>query len=267
MVAAFEVVERLAGAGLHPARAVQYMRHLMDAGVIRRGPRGRPSSSRAEYTFEERADIILGLAAQLPINAPKKVSRLAGYISEPGPVVDELFALPEQGSTQRSWLIAVLQRLAALPLERRKGLYRAKVVPTLTFRDELTSPYPHADIAKFAWGNQYIHFRPPDVSLRDVLEERLPKLRPYYSIEIEIGLLLDLTPPVATPESEDAAALPRAAASPIPADAEQLATARRQPGLSNPTVSVGVSESNRSAEPAGQVLMKESPHATRHRRR
>jgi hypothetical protein len=263
MVAAFEVVERLAGAGLHPARAVQHMRHLMDAGVVRRGPRGRPSSSRVDYTVAELADIVLGLAAQLPINAPKKARRLAGYISEPGPVVDELFALPEQGSTLRAWLIAVLQRLAELPRDQRKALYLAKIVPTLTFRDELTSPYPYADDARFAWGNQYIDFRPVDAPLRDVLEERLPKLQPYYSVVIEIRLLLDLTePPV------DAATLPGAAASPIPAGAEQtLATARRQPGLSNPTVGAGVNEGNRSVESAGQILIKETPHAPRHRRR
>jgi hypothetical protein len=270
MVAASEVIERLAGAGLHPARAVQHMRHLMDAGIVRRGPRGRPGSSKVEFTLGEVAEIVQSLAAQLPINGPQKARRTASYVAEPGPVLDALFALPEQGSTLRSWLIAVLQRLAALPRERRKDLYLTKVVPTLTFCDELTSPYPYADVARFAWGNQYIDFRPVDAPMRDVLEQRPPKLRPVYSIVIEIGLLLDLTPPAATPENEDAAAQPRAAAPPIPADAEQTlatATARRQPGLSNPRVSAGVSEDNRSVETAGQILTKEPPHAPRHRRR
>jgi hypothetical protein len=269
MVAAFEVVELVAGGGFHPSRAIQLMRHLFDAGLVRRGPRGRPGSNRLKLALGELADVVLSLPAQLPINGPNKARRTAAYVAEPGAVVDALFALPQTDSTLRSWLIAVLGRLAALPRDQRKALYLDKVVPTLTFCDELTSPYPYADVARFTWGNQYIDFRPIDGPMRDVLEEQRPKLRPYYTVLIEIGLLLDLTPPpAAAPEREEAAALPGAAASPDPADAEQtLATATAQPGPNNPKVSVDASAGNRLVESAGDLLIKDRPHATRHRRR
>ena len=270
MVAVFEVVERLAGAGLHPARAIQQMRHLIDAGIVRRGPRGRPSSSgRVECTTLELADTVSSMAAQLPIQAPQKARRVGGYIvARSSPVVDELFALPDPDATLRTWLITVLARLAALPREQRTTLYLADPPPTLIFRDELTSPHPYVEDAKFKWGEQFIDFRPHETPLRDIIGGRRPKIRPSYEVVIEIGLLLDLTPPPARPEPEDTAALPGAAASPIPADAEQpLATARRQPGPSNPKVGVGVSEGNRSVELAGQILAQEPPHAPRHRRR
>ena len=269
MIAVFEVVEQLAAAGLGPSRAVQHTRHLMDAGIIRRGSRGRPSSSsRSECTVPEVADIVLSLGAQLPIKAAQKARRLADYIPEPGPVVDELFALPEQSSTARAWLIAVLERLSRLSRDERNALYRAKPAPALTLYDEQTVPYPAADYARFEWGDRYINFRPPEPPMRDVLEEPLPPLRPIFSVVIEIGLLLRLTPPAAMPENEDAAALPGAAASPVPADAEQtLATARRQPGLSNPRLGVRASEGNRPVEMAGQTLPQEPSHAPRHRRR
>ena len=273
MVAAFEVIERLAGAGLHPARAVQHMRHLIDAGVVRRGPRGRPSSSRVEYTFDELASTLLGLAAQLPINAPLKARRLAEFIPEPGHVVEALFALPEHEPTLHAWLAAVLQRLAALPREQRKELYLTKpeVAPMLVLKDELTSPYPYADTAQFQCGRaQYIDFRPVEPPLRIVLEEPPRALQPDYIVTIRIGLLLDLTPPTARPENKDAATQPRAAASPIPAGAGQplTSTAHRQPGLSNPRLSARESEGNNSSvELAGQLLFEETQHASRRRRR
>ena len=160
MVSRFEVVERLAGAGFHPTRADHHVRQLTYAGVIRRGPVGRPGSSRIDYTFDELASVVLSLAAQLPVNAPQKVRRLAGFIAEPCPVLDELFALPEQDPTLHSWLVNFLQRLAELPREQRKSLYLAKVVPTLEFRDELSSPYPYADTARFEFGAQ-VHRLPP----------------------------------------------------------------------------------------------------------
>lgn len=263
MLAVFEVIDRLAGGGLHPARAVQQMRHLIDAGIIPRGLRGRPrGSTKISLTISELADIVFSLAATLPINGPQKVQRLAGYISESGPVVDPLFALPDPEVTMREWLVAVLRRLADLPRDKRKALYCARQTPTLTFHDELTSPYPYADVARFEWGKQYIDFKPAVAPIRDVFDERLPKLRPYYSIAIEVGLLLDLTTP------EDATTLPGVAASPIPADAEQpLAATRRQPGPSKPKVSVAERESNHSVELTGQILPQETPHAPRHRRR
>jgi hypothetical protein len=264
MVAISEVIERLAGAGIHPAGAVQRMRHLMDAGIIRRGPRGRPSgSTRFPLTISEVADVVFSLAAMLPINGPQKVKRLASYvISEPGPVVDPLFNLPDPDATMREWLIAVLTRLTELSRDERKSLYLADPAPILTFRDELTSPYPYADAARFEWEQEYIKFHPPEPPMRNVLEERLPKARPCYSVAIEVGLLLDLSTP------ENAAAPGRVAASPIPADAEQpLTTTRRQPGPSNPKVSVGARESNRSVELVGQIPPQETPHAPRHRRR
>ena len=175
---------------------------------------------------------------------------------------------PIQTVTLRAWLITVLARLAASPAGATDDALSRRPPPTLTFRDELTSPHPYAEDAKFKWGKQYIDFRPPKLRYAIFSAGAGQRSGLSYSIVIEIGLLLDLTPPPATPEPEDTAALPGAAASPIPADAEQpLATTRRQPGPSNPKVSVRARESNRSVELAGQILPQEPPHAPRHRRR
>ena len=162
MVALFEVVERLAGAGLHPARAVQHMRHLMDAGIIRRGPRGRPSSSAGSTTQSPNwRTSFSAWPRSCRSTAPQKARRLAGYISL-SPALSSMSCsrCPIRTRHCATWLIAVLHRLAELPRDQRKSLYLADPAPTLTFRDELTSPYPYADDARFEWGKQY-HRLPP----------------------------------------------------------------------------------------------------------
>ena len=224
-----ETVEALWSAGVPPATAEAVTRHLMEAGVLRRSTRGRHGRSRISYTPTELANIVIGLAAEDPIDAPKVVDRFAEHVGEPGPVVDSKFALPEDEPTLHRWLADTLQRLAALTPDERKKHRQDRGF--LEFRIDRNDPNPYAATARFEWGpgQRCIEFRSGIPSLSQVLLEREePGCQFTCVFRLSLQSLLNLAT-LLPPQDENAAAPARATASPT-----QPPTERERPGRHTP---------------------------------
>jgi hypothetical protein len=224
-----ETVEALCSAGVPPATAEAVTRHLMEAGVVRRSTRGRHGRSRISYTPTELANIVIGLAAEDPIDAPKVVDRFAEHIGEPGPVVDSVFALPEDEPTLHRWLADALQRLASLTPEERKK--HRQVRGFLEFCIDRNDPNPYTATARFEWGleRRCIEFRSEIPSLSQVLEREEPGSQFTCVFRLSLPSLLNLAK-LLPPLDENAAAPARATASPNPPSANANDRAVTHPG-------------------------------------